>query len=132
MGFHLLFFYFNYTGDKKEFPLLLGVEIPLPLLQGPFLYLYTSTLTNQKDKRAFWHFAPAAIVYLLLIPFYNLTGAQKISVYNNHGLGYEKLMGVVYILIIVSGLVYPILSFLKILRHKKISEIGLRIPKPSI
>ena len=118
-GFHLLLYYFNFTGDRKELPLFLGIEIPLPLLQGPFLYLYTSTLTNQKDKRALWNFAPVAIVYLLLIPFYNLTSAQKISVYNNDGLGYEKLMGMVYILIIVSGIIYPILSYLKILRHKK-------------
>jgi len=101
-------------------PYLLGIEIPFPLVQGPFLYLYTASLTNRKlGKIELLHFAPIAIGYLFLIPFFGIPSSEKITVYENSGLGYEGLMTVFYALILASGIIYPFLAFLKLLKHER-------------
>ena len=101
-------------------PYLLGIEIPFPLVQGPFLYLYTASLTNRKlGKIELLHFAPIAIGYLFLIPFFGIPSLEKITVYENSGLGYEGLMTVFYALILASGIIYPFLAFLKLLKHER-------------
>ncbi len=120
-GINLLVFYIHFTDKYIEFPYFLGFEIPLPLLQGPFLYLYTSSLTNQNNNRKanVFHFIPCIITYLLLIPFFTLSFTKKIYVYQNEGLGYEQLIAVIFYAIIFSGIIYALLSLKKLYRHKK-------------
>ena len=48
MGVHLFLYYLHITGDIYKHSYLLGVQFPLPLLHGPFLYLYTVTVTHEK------------------------------------------------------------------------------------
>ncbi len=69
---HLFLMYIYLTGDIFNFPFLLGIEQPLPLLHGVFLYLYVSTLTKQlPEKRGLLmlHFLPAILIYAYLVPF---------------------------------------------------------------
>lgn len=120
-GLHLVLFYLFITKDYTEFPYLLGVEKGLPLIHGPFLYLYTLALTNVRNtsKASLLHFAPVVIVYTLMTPFFLLSAEKKIYVYNHEGAGYEWLTHIILPAIIISGVVYVMLSFYLLRKHKE-------------
>ena len=46
IGLHLLLFYWHITEEAYNYPGILGIGIPMPLLHGPFLYIYTLTATR--------------------------------------------------------------------------------------
>ena len=114
---HLLFFYFWKTG---LYPRLLGIAIPFPLMHGPLLYLYTLALTNrtQSLRASSLHFIPSFAVFIYLIPFLGLPVDQKISVYKNNGAGFETFNLVMTIAIIISGVLYVVLSSLVLRKHR--------------
>ncbi len=120
IGLHLLCYYLLISGDFVAFPYLLGMEIPLPLIHGPFLYCYVATLVGQRNKRlpVYIHFIPALAAYLLLSGFFVLPFAQKIYVYQHHGLGYEKLTSFIRLPIIPSGIIYVCWSLVLLRRHR--------------
>jgi len=121
-GVHLFFFYVKNTQQHLHFPHLLGIEISMPLLHGPFLFLYTSTLTNQQQswKINLLHFIPYVLSLLSLIPFFRLSPQQKIYVYQNEGVGFELLMTIFFFAFVISGILYSILSLYK--HRKNIAE----------
>lgn len=120
-GIHLAFFYIFINNIILQWPLLLGIQIPLPLLHGPFLFLYTAALTNQLSSRKWvWlHFVPVAMAYLLMLPFFLLPDSKKIWVFKNEGAGYEQTTAIIFIAILLSGLLYAIWSFKKLQQHRK-------------
>lgn len=120
-GFHLFLYYLHYKNDFESFPFLLGLELPMPLLQGPFLFLYTSALTNQNRNKKYnlLHFLPFGIAILFLMPFFSLSFEEKLNVYENEGKGYENLILILYSTILLSGIVYALLSLQKLSKHRK-------------
>lgn len=120
IGFHLTLFYLYITGSYVKFPWLLGTEIALPLIHGPFLFLYTTALTQVRKIKSIGllHFLPAAAAYLIVIPFFLLSPEEKIFVYQNKGAGYEWLHRIIFFSIIASGVIYVILSFLRLRKHR--------------
>jgi AraC-like DNA-binding protein len=118
---HLFLSYIYITEDVFRFPFLLGLEHPLPLFQGVFLYLYVSSLTDQLSgnrKILLLHFVPPLAMYLYLVPFFLLPGDQKIQVYRNHGAGYELFMILRSYAIASSGIFYVIWSALLLRKHR--------------
>ncbi|MFB9077804.1 helix-turn-helix domain-containing protein [Flavobacterium procerum] len=120
-GFHLFLYYLHYKNDFSSFPFSLGLELPMPLLQGPFLYLYTSALTHQNENKKYnlLHFLPFAIAILFLMPFFSLSFQEKLKVFQNEGKGYENLILVLYGVILLSGIAYAFLSLRKLSKHRK-------------
>ncbi|WP_281231507.1 helix-turn-helix domain-containing protein [Flavobacterium gelatinilyticum] len=120
-GFHLFLYYLHYKKDFASFPFLLGFELPMPLLQGPFLYLYTSALTNQNQNKKYnvLHFLPFLIAVLVLMPFFMLPFSEKLQVFQNEGKGYENLIMILYGFVLLSGIVYALLSLQKLSKHRK-------------
>ncbi|WP_337967707.1 helix-turn-helix domain-containing protein [uncultured Flavobacterium sp.] len=120
-GFHLFLFYLHFKNDYSDFPFLLGLELPMPLVQGPFLFLYTSTLTNQNRHKKYnlLHFIPFIIAILVLLPFYTLPFDEKINIFNNQGKGYEVLITILYAAVLFSGIIYALLSLQKLSKHRK-------------
>lgn len=120
-GFHLILFYLHFNNEYVKFPFLLGIEIPMPLVQGPFLYLYTSTLTNQNRNKKYnlLHFMPFIIAFIPLLSFFSLPFNEKISIYKNEGNGYEQVLSVLLLIIIISGILYALLSLQKLSQHRK-------------
>ncbi|PKB18781.1 AraC family transcriptional regulator [Flavobacterium sp. 5] len=112
IGFHLYVFYIYSSGQYIKFPYFLGFEIPLPLIHGPFLYLYTKSLTSQSTKKALWiiHFLPLIIAIGLLYRFFLLSFDKKIEVYIHAGAGFEGFMKWMYLATLLSGVLYVILS----------------------
>jgi AraC-like DNA-binding protein len=125
MAFHLFLFYLYNSGNYLSLPWLLGLEIPVPLLHGPLIYLYVVALTNPtfKTNQSFWHFIPAFLALLAVCPFLIMSNEVKIAVYRAEGKGYEVLKGVVLIATMVSGVTYTLLSVVRLAKHQqKIEE----------
>lgn len=107
--------------EYLQFPYLLGLEIPMPLLHGPFLFLYTSQLTREPEitGKKLLHFIPFFIAFLSTVPFLLLDSEEKISVYQNEGKGYLVLSSIILFGIIASGMTYTVLSLRTLIKHKK-------------
>ena len=119
-GFHLTMFYMYLSGNYIKVPWLLGLHLPLPLVHGPFLFLYTTALTQLRRIKTvgLLHFAPVLVTYGLMSQFFQLPAEQKVWVYQHGGSGYKWLTDLVFIGIIASGVSYVILSFLRLRQHK--------------
>lgn len=120
-GFHLLTFYLRFTDQHLYYPGLIGLGLPLPLAQGPFLFLYTRQQTSPYGFR--WrqllHFIPVALSYLLFAKFYLLPFEQKVEVFRHAGQGFKLQITINLYALYVSGVVYTILSLIRLLRHRK-------------
>lgn len=114
---HLLLFYFR---KQWIYPEVLGYEMPIPLLHGPFLYLYTRSVTNRSNswKAALVHFVPALIVIAYLVPFFALPLEDRLLVYRNKGAGYETFNDIKNIAIITSGMFYVAMSMRALRKHR--------------
>ena len=124
IAFHLFLFYLSITGKVYDYPFLLG-HLPYPLLHGPFLFLYTMTLTRRPARfKPVWliHFIPVFVLYMFFIPFFLLPPAEKINVYRNKGAGYETLMTVNLISIFISGIAYILASLVLLRRYRRSIE----------
>ncbi len=121
IGIHLLLFYVFISGQYTRFPFLLGIELPMPLVHGPFLFLYVTALTSSRLVKgsAFFHFVPVLIALFFLYPFFTLPAAEKITVYKNEGAEYEWLLSLLYGAILLSGIGYSLLSLQKLYHHQK-------------
>jgi AraC-like DNA-binding protein len=121
IGIHLIFYHLTTFADPYYYPYLLS-GYPLPLFHGPLLYLYTASLTNQHSylrKHWPWHFGPAVLIYLLIVPFFLLPHSERLQVFSNEGRGYEWLFLIHRILVSVSGVAYVILSLVLLRKHKQ-------------
>lgn len=129
IGLHLQLFYLHFSGQYIHFSYLLGLEIPMPLLHGPFLYLYIHSHPqfSQIKPKLFLHFLPSLVAYALLIPFFVLSTEQKIYVYQHEGVGFESLTSLIFIAIILSGIIYVMLCWYLVARHKKRMQDSLQI-----
>lgn len=104
-----------------QYPFLLGFEAPMPYLQGIFLYVYSVFVTKQvkiKPIYYFFHFIPPLLIYVYLIHFFILPNEQKIYVYQNKGIGYEVFSSFMYVVNMMSGVVYIVLSLIVLKRHR--------------
>ena len=119
---HLFLFFLYFTRDVYRFPFLLGLEAPLPLLHGVFLFLYASYITEQLPEKRWsflFHFIPAIAMYLYLIEFFILPADQKILIYQNQGAGHETFNSVKHYAITCSGIFYVIWTVLLLRSHRK-------------
>ncbi len=89
---HLTFFYLSYTSTIYNYPFLLGLDFPLPLLHGVLLYYYVASVTKQfpKNKKlVLLHLIPTLATICYIIPFALLPAEVKIEVFKNGGKEYE-------------------------------------------
>ncbi|WP_342333058.1 helix-turn-helix domain-containing protein [Pedobacter sp. FW305-3-2-15-E-R2A2] len=121
IAIHLISYYLRISGDFFKFPYFLGLEIPMPLFHGPFLYLYTVSLTDTRIRKLHWffHFIPVILGYMILSHFFLLSSAEKIQVYQNQGIGYTTLTTIIRFAILLSGLSYVGMCLLLLHRHRK-------------
>ncbi len=121
IGIHLTLYYIISTKNYFQLPDVLGFEIPMPLLHGPFIFLYTTSLTHPNDigKKGFLHFIPYFLGLLALGPFFVLSPEKKVMVYQQEGSSFTILMNIFFLCIILSGIIYSSLSLRSLIAHKK-------------
>jgi AraC-like DNA-binding protein len=121
MALHQFLFYTVYSGLIEQYPHLIGFGLPLPVLHGPFLFFYVTSVTRTKTfpfSKMLPHFIPYLILVLAAVPFYFLSAEEKLNVFQNHGKGYEWYSTLQFILIMATGLGYVIWSLVLIHRHR--------------
>jgi AraC-like DNA-binding protein len=102
------------------YPWLLGIDMPLPIVHGPCLFLYTLTLTGHrvKLKDLLMHFALPVAFYLYLAPFIFSPVQEKILVYENEGAGYETFLFIREVCVPLSGVGYVLASIIILRKHR--------------
>ncbi len=113
--------YFFYTGEIFNYPHLLGIESPVPILNGIMLYFYVSEITGHKITgffSIFIHFIPALSVFAVLTEFFGLSADEKVFIYQNEGAGYEWFLVYHEWLLTISGFAYSIASLLRIKKYR--------------
>lgn len=122
MGLDISIYYLEFTNTILQFPYLLGCIFPLGMLHWTFLYLYIDSLTSKipLTHRSLIHFLPFLISIISFIPFYILSNESKINIFKSLGKGIEIQITINDILMPLSGLVYIILSIIKLWRYKQI------------
>ena len=122
LGLHLFFFYFHIKEIDFEYPHLLGIFMPLPLIHGPFLFIYTGSLTRYFPKwklKYFLHFLPVIFFYIYFFDFYTSTGKEKLEFVEKMNTDPDPLFSFFYPAILLSGFSYIFLTFLLFKRHHR-------------
>ncbi|SIS96397.1 AraC-type DNA-binding protein [Chryseobacterium ureilyticum] len=125
IGIHLIFFIIFRADGFLKYPYLIGLELLLPFMHGPMLYLYIISVTGRELSKKIWLLSGSSVlvVYLLLFQFLTLSPQNRAMVYLNNGRGYELLSDIIKILMMFSGVFYVTLSCLEVRKYKKrISE----------
>ncbi len=123
IGFHLLGYNFYQLGYWHLYPHLIGTTVPLPLLYGPLLYLYTRysiRIDHKLLRKDYLHFAPAIAAYLYLSKFFFFYTAEEkrlVDLEKIADFGVFKI--VLMVIILISGLSYSILSYRLTISHKQ-------------
>lgn len=119
---HLVLFVLVSSKQYILFPYFFGLEIPLPLLHGPLLFLYSKSLTDsiKISRNIGLHFIPFFLALISIVPFLLLDSKEKINVYQNNGEDYIILTSIIFTVIILSGISYSVLSLHLLRRHQKI------------
>jgi AraC-like DNA-binding protein len=120
-GIHLLLYYFHYIDYYQVLPHLLGFLVPLPLVQGPFLLLYVTSLINEDQKISklfLLHFVPALSYYFFLAPIMLLPAEEKLHyVFEVLPVNSPIYFDVFDILVNISGPVYITWSLILWKKH---------------
>ncbi len=120
---HLFLYYCSFSPIIHGYPFLFGLHFPMPLLHGPFLYLYAGALTNNlttnKKKLYLLHFVPILICYISFFKFYALPFDQKIDIVRRGGDGYQPVYSISIVSSIISGIVYVIITSILLHRHRR-------------
>jgi len=123
IGLHLLNYYLYNLGYWEQYPHLVGVTAPFPLLHGPLLYLYTlySLRSDSRLRRVdYLHFAPAALAYLYMSPFLFFYSAEEKAMVDAGTLpDFAVFSSILLVAFISSGLTYAILSYRLTLQHQR-------------
>jgi AraC-like DNA-binding protein len=121
IGFHLLIFYLYFTHQVPDYPSIVVLGFSLPLAHGPFLYLYTRQQTSSSpfNKKLILHYLPLLLSILLFADFHFLSLDQKIEVFRQKGQTFKTQSLINVYAIYVSGIVYIILSFSRLLKYRK-------------
>lgn len=124
IGIHLFSYCIYYLGYWDKYPHLVGIHIWVPLLHGPLLYLYT-IFSLRKDqhfrRKDYLHFIPSLFVILYMSRFYFFYSLnRKILVNNGEVDDYSIFMIFTLIAFILSGIIYPILSYRLLNKHRRL------------
>lgn len=124
IGYHLFSYCIYYLGYWDKYPHLVGIHHWVPLLHGPFLYLYTifSLRSDQHfRKKDYLHFVPSVFAFLYMFRFYFFYSAdRKIMINNGEVDDFSIFMTLSLVAFLVSGITYPIISYLLLGKHRRL------------
>lgn len=122
---HLLSYYLYYLGYWQEYPHLVGITHPFPLLYAPLLYLYV-VFSLRSDQRFypkdFLHFLPFVLTYFCMLPFFfGYTAEEKLMMDNeDFNSSYQYFFVFTFLIYIVSAVVYSVLAYRKITHYQRL------------
>ncbi len=121
MGLQLLMKYIIFNELYVYIPWILGFNGGLPLVHGPFLFLYINALTENYNKLRsidLLHLLPFIIFYTYLSPVLFLSPEDKIQIFI-HGGSFDMKYLPLFLMILISGPIYIIWSFFSLKKHQE-------------
>jgi AraC-like DNA-binding protein len=122
MGYVLFGYNLIYNSAQFNNPTLTVIGMPIPLMQGPFLFLYTKySIRNISFRKIdLLHFLPVLFSYVVLFgSFFLLPQAGRIEIFRQQGKGYETQLMINLAGIYLSGLIYVPLTLRMLIRYRK-------------
>ena len=111
------------AGIIRVFPHLFGISYLTPWVFGPLVYLYALAASDRSWRftwRALVHFIPVAVVLVLEVPLFMLSGADKIAMWEQWSLqGVNPPLRSIDPLKYVSGLAYSAATVVFLRRHPR-------------
>lgn len=120
-GYVTLSYLLVYNGNYLKYPTLTAIGSYIPLLSGPFMYLYIKYQTKPLffQKADLLHFVPFILSNLLFTSFYFLPFEAKQEVLSNKTPNYEIQGLIKLIATYLSGIIYITWSFVLLYSYKK-------------
>jgi AraC-like DNA-binding protein len=111
------------AGIVKLFPHFFGVSYQMPWVFGPLVYLYAVAASDRSwrfTRKTLLHFAPVTINVIATLPYYVMSGAEKLAMLDRWIHGQIPLQLVIldpfkYVI----GLSYSIATIVYLRRHRK-------------
>jgi AraC-like DNA-binding protein len=111
------------TGLFREYPQYFGLSWPATWLFGPLLYLYAAAASDRAwrlGRRHLLHFLPAIAVLLIGLPFFLMSGTEKLALYDRLLSGdVPARITMVEPTKYVSGIAYTIATIWLLRRHRR-------------
>lgn len=105
------------------YPHFSGITYPFPYLYGPLFYIYTKLVSKSETKFGFknlLHFTPVILVYLISLPVFFYSGAEKIEFIKKMILNEEPLVfNIIQWIVPFQGIVYTILTIKTVSDYNK-------------
>lgn len=110
------------TGLFERFPYFFGISYQMPFVFGPLVYLYARAASDRAwrfERRHWVHFIPVIVSTVLAGPYYMMSAADKIALYDRlqHG-ELPALIATIDPLKFVSGVSYSVATLLYLRRHR--------------
>ena len=134
LSFDLFTVIYYQKGLYLEYPHFCGVTYPFPYSYGPLFYIYTKLVSKEEKKfgiKNLLHFTPVLIVYLISLPVFFYSGAEKIEFVKRMMSDNEPfIFKIVNWVIPFQGIVYTILTIRTVSNYnKKIKDSFSNIEK---
>jgi len=111
------------TGLFRTYPHLFGISYQLPWVFGPLVYLYAVAASDRAWRfrpRSLLHFVPVAITTLVTSPYYLMSGAEKVAMFDRWGAGEIPIpFAILDPTKYVSGISYSVATVLYLRRHRR-------------
>lgn len=121
IGVNLASHYLLLTGKFTQYPSLAFLGFTLPLVYGPFLYMYVKKQTGPESFS--WkyaaHLVPFLICNLLFLSFYLAPFEKRVDIFRHEGSGFETELLIRLYAVYTSGIAYVILSFRALYQYRK-------------
>ncbi len=123
IGIHLFGYLLNRLGYWEIYPHLIGVTAPLPLLHGPFLFLYSKYAWRGEQKirkKDYLHFLPTILAYVHMSRFFFFYSAeQKMQLDRGEIDDYSTFTIITLIAMLISGITYAVFTYLATQKHRE-------------
>ncbi len=128
IGLNLAGHYMLLTGQYIKYPSFIFLGFILPVLYGPFLYIYVKKQTSPEpfSWKYLLHFIPFLICNCMFLSFYAAPFEERVEIFKHKGSGFETEMLLRLYFIYISGVAYVILSFrtLYLFRNKMVQQFS--------
>ncbi|HZI28484.1 MAG TPA: helix-turn-helix domain-containing protein [Gemmatimonadaceae bacterium] len=110
------------TGLFRAFPHFFGISYQMPWVYGPLVYLYAVAASDRSwrfERKALIHFLPVAINVLAMLPYYFMSGADKVAFLDRWIAGATPVQfAILDPFKYVSGIAYSVATVLYLRRHR--------------
>ena len=111
------------TGLIRLYPHFFGISYHMPWIFGPLVYLYAVAASDRAwrfERRHWLHFLPVAVSVTVAAPYYMMSGAEKIAMFDRFvGGDVPTRLAIIDPFKFVSGIAYSAATFIYLRRHRR-------------